>query len=168
MGSTSLITIILAILHLSYAKLTLYENADSGSTNTTYPKLIQLITIARNGARSPKNYIPTIPCSNFSHLDQLTELGQSQQFTLGQEIRQEYSSFLPTSYDPDEIYFRAADNDTMLQSAASFAQGLFSNTSATSVRTNDLSNYSAPVRLSVFEFHSLPLPSDISDSCSGI
>ena len=127
-----------------------FTNANTSTKSDSDPQLLQLITVVRNGARSPIKLMPTLPScsSSFPYLYELTDLGQQQLYTLGTQVRDAYSSFLSDSFNPDDFYFRAVDQDPSLMSGASFAQGLFASTSATSSlrsSANDLSSYIAPV-----------------------
>ena len=95
------------------------------------PRLIQMITISRHGARSPKQDLPNFPCRKTSQTTygydvgprELTSFGQKQNFELGKHLRAQYPS-IPTNYSSDLFYFRASDADRTLMSGEDWILGL--------------------------------------------
>jgi len=90
-------------------------------------KLVHLVY--RHGDRTPIKPYPTDPYKNKSSwpvgFGQLTPTGKESQYNLGKWIRDRYSGFLSTDYNPDEIYIRSTDVDRTLMSALSNLAGLY-------------------------------------------
>lgn len=130
-------------LHLFIFIITFFHSINYDPLNSDYePKLLQLITVSRHGARSPKVTIPSKPCPNFKFLNrELTSLGEEQQYALGTIIKQEYSDLVGDSFDPTRVLFRSSYENRALMSAHSFAQGLYGDSSA---------NIRIPVRIFFF------------------
>ena len=83
----------------------------------------QVIILFRHGSRGPttNTYDPSWPSYL---LAELTPTGMRQQFTLGTQLREEYSYLVP-EYDPDNFYVRSTDLNRTIMSAESFLLGFF-------------------------------------------
>ena len=88
------------------------------------------IAIFRHGDRTPYSTYPNdiyqrdfwAPWGGFSGL---TQLGQNQEYQLGQWFRQCYGSSINSSYIEEDIYIRSTDYSRTLMSAEAFLAGLF-------------------------------------------
>lgn len=121
---------------LSFVYLVLFVGLEaSRSPVNGDPKLIQLFTISRHGARTPGRYMPNFPCTKDTHPEegfdvenkQLTPLGQNQTYHLGIHLREKYQ-VIPTDYSPKQFYFRASSEDRTLMSGQDCIMGLFKDT----------------------------------------
>ncbi|KAI1706900.1 histidine phosphatase superfamily (branch 2) domain-containing protein [Ditylenchus destructor] len=85
--------------------------------------------IWRHGDRTPSTIIPSDTNNSAGSwkqgLGELTKLGMSQQYRLGQYLRQRYDGFLSKEYSPFEIYLRSSDYNRTLTSAQANMAGLF-------------------------------------------
>ena len=87
--------------------------------------------IFRHGDRSPISHYPTDPYSARSEWPvgpgQLTSIGKSQHFLLGQQLRQTYGGgrLLGDVYTEEEVVVRSTDVDRTLMSAQANLAGLF-------------------------------------------
>ncbi|XP_035741777.1 prostatic acid phosphatase-like isoform X1 [Vespa mandarinia] len=83
----------------------------------------------RHGDRTPIEPYPTDPYKNESlwpvPYGQLTNLGKSQHFYMGQWLRNRYSHLLSDLYSPYDIYIRSTDVDRTLMSAETNLAGLY-------------------------------------------
>ncbi|XP_047348535.1 prostatic acid phosphatase-like isoform X2 [Vespa velutina] len=82
-----------------------------------------------HGDRTPIEPYPTDPYKNESlwpvPYGQLTNLGKSQHFYMGQWLRNRYSHLLSDLYSPYDIYIRSTDVDRTLMSAETNLAGLY-------------------------------------------
>ncbi|XP_046820171.1 prostatic acid phosphatase-like isoform X1 [Vespa crabro] len=83
----------------------------------------------RHGDRTPIEPYPTDPYKNESlwpvPYGQLTNLGKSQHFYMGQWLRNRYSHLLSDLYSPYDIYIHSTDVDRTLMSAETNLAGLY-------------------------------------------
>ena len=56
---------------------------------------------------------------------ELTNVGERQQYLLGRRTRSLYGNFISETYDPNDVYVRAADYNNTLMSSQAQLQGLF-------------------------------------------
>ncbi|KAL4428942.1 hypothetical protein ABPG74_011138 [Tetrahymena malaccensis] len=94
------------------------------STIQVQAELQFVFEIYRHGARGPLGDWYDANEQKYTY-GQLTATGQRQHYNLGVQLRNEYSGFLPDSYNHTQIYVRSSDVNRTLMSAASQLQGMF-------------------------------------------
>src|ERR1700677_330078 len=97
-------------------------------TQATQDKLIFAIDVIRHGDRTPYTDFKNPPYVWPEGLGQLTPLGMSQEYNLGQKMHQIYMNdyaLLPESYLASTMRVRSTDYDRTLMSAESLLMGLY-------------------------------------------
>jgi hypothetical protein len=90
-------------------------------------ELIQVIQLARHGARTPNSFEYIAGQFNEDN-GQLTVLGTVQQYFLGKEMRKRYIenlNFLSDKFNSSEIIFKSSYKNRTVRSAISFVNGMF-------------------------------------------
>jgi hypothetical protein len=90
-------------------------------------ELIQVIQLARHGARTPNSF-EYIPNQFNEDNGQLTVLGMVQQYFLGQEMRKRYVEdlgFLSHEFNSSEVVFKSSFKNRTVRSAYSFVSGMY-------------------------------------------
>jgi len=91
-------------------------------------KLIFAIDIIRHGDRTPLIEFPKAPHHWKEGLGQLTAIGMSQEYQLGQRLRKEYMmqyQLLPKEYSVKTMYVLSTEYDRTVMSAQSLLLGLY-------------------------------------------
>ncbi|XP_075443218.1 prostatic acid phosphatase isoform X2 [Ascaphus truei] len=115
-------------------------------------KLKFVTLVYRHGDRSPIEAYPHDihkEDSWNSGFGQLTQLGQQQQYELGQYLKKRYAGFISPSYNQHEVYIRSTDYNRTLMSAQSNLAGLFS--------SDDEQVWNPNIVLQPIPVHSVPL-----------
>ncbi|GMR51179.1 hypothetical protein PMAYCL1PPCAC_21374, partial [Pristionchus mayeri] len=98
-----------------------------GEANTDTLQFVQLLW--RHGDRTPIRLIPTDTENKEESwpegLGELTKVGMTQQYRLGQWIRARYGKFLGETWNKDAVYIRSSDYNRTLMSAQAALAGLF-------------------------------------------
>ncbi|CAF3532966.1 unnamed protein product [Rotaria sp. Silwood1] len=122
-------------------------------------------TSVRHGERTPSYLYPTNP--NDPHiwpngLEQLTVRGRLQQVSLGQYIRERYSSLINSTYVASEITVRSSDYDRTLMSAYSNLVGLYPSSKNFQLPENMVQSNVWPETLpwQPIPVHTIPKPMD--------
>mmetsp|Transcript_22260 Transcript_22260/g.19103 ORF Transcript_22260/g.19103 Transcript_22260/m.19103 type:complete len:146 (+) Transcript_22260:94-531(+) len=91
------------------------------------PRLVQVITLARHGARTPIKY--NYKANEYDKpRGEMTTLGHVQTYHLGREIRHRYvyeHGLLSPNYTPEEILIRSSYKARAIESAIAMLNGLF-------------------------------------------
>ncbi|XP_044757194.1 testicular acid phosphatase homolog isoform X2 [Coccinella septempunctata] len=91
-------------------------------------ELIAVSALIRHGARIPNSFYPTDPYSNVTWpfvLGDLTNLGITEMFHVGQWLRRKYSKFLSEKYKPDELYAHSVDFERCYMTGEATLAGLY-------------------------------------------
>ncbi|CAK8692790.1 unnamed protein product [Clavelina lepadiformis] len=106
-----------------FAVIASYEAAENDL------ELVFANVVWRHGARSSLHSYPSDPYNDKSIWPQgpgqLTQVGMSQEFELGQFFRLRYNNLLSKQYNRSEIYIRSTDIDRTLMSAECNMAGLY-------------------------------------------
>ena len=87
-----------------------------------------LFSIFRHGARAPENGVSKgvdMLGETWNSPGELTPVGMRMHFLLGTRNRAKYSSFVGTTYNPNNIYIRSSDFNRTMMSVQSQLQGWF-------------------------------------------
>ena len=85
-----------------------------------------LVCTHRHGVRNPGVRLPYMPIwFDPSMQSELTQVGMRQEYLLGVYMRLKYSSFIPESFNPNQIYIRSTNTNRTIQSAYCHSYGLF-------------------------------------------
>jgi len=92
-----------------------------------HAELIQVIQLARHGARTPNSF--EFMANQYQETEgQLTVLGLTQQYHLGQEMRKRYiedTAFLSEEFNSSEVLIKSSWKNRTISSAYAFANGLY-------------------------------------------
>lgn len=92
-----------------------------------HSKLVQVIQLARHGARTPNSF-EYLPNQYTEQHGELTALGAVQEYFLGQEIRKRYiedTDFLSETYNSSEVVIKSSWKNRTIRSAYAFTNGLY-------------------------------------------
>jgi len=92
-----------------------------------HAELIQVIQLARHGARTPNSF--EFMANQYQEDEgQLTALGLTQQYHLGQEMRKRYiedTNFLSDEFNSSDVLIKSSWKNRTIRSAYAFANGLY-------------------------------------------
>lgn len=113
---------LLWLLVLTTVKSTQQATEDDGASSL---RLVQVLY--RHGDRTPTHPFPTDEWKDSwsEGLGQLTNVGKTQQYGLGQFLRRRYDHFLTSTYNKTEITIHSTDVDRTLMSAYCNLAGLY-------------------------------------------
>ena len=112
------------------------STAAAANTSSAHGKLIFAVDLIRHGDRTPLMEIPTVSYTWKEGLEQLTQKGIDQEFTLGAKLKDRYltqSHLLPENYLPGTLYARSTGLDRTIMSANSALTGLYFGTGPLSI-----------------------------------
>ncbi|XP_058449294.1 testicular acid phosphatase homolog isoform X2 [Malaya genurostris] len=101
--------------------------------------LVMILTLFRHGARSPIITLPSDQHANFpweGGLEALQPQGYEELYTLGQNMRERYSYFIPKSVFKikHSIYAASSSTERCINSAQSFLTGLLKTSNSSAIR----------------------------------
>jgi len=117
------------LLHVAVV-IVLVVACDGDTPTTASVDTLRLVHVLfRHGDRTPTTvpYVtdPNVEFWTKQGFGKLTKTGMNQAYNLGRYLRQRYSEFLNTTYDPLQVYARSTDFDRTLMSAYCTLAGLF-------------------------------------------
>lgn len=104
------------------------------SSKVNKPKIVMLSELFRHGSRYTMYNLFNDPFIT-KNQQQLDPTGMHQEYMLGKGVKNDYSPFLPESYNPNEISVISSDTRRTIESATSHMLGMFDLESGETLKT---------------------------------